>query len=131
MPRQASRITRQLERFTGRNLARAVVRATRELIKATPRQTGFAQSNWLAGTGPAPTAPIGDKQNIDLTQQSRGLSALRNYRIRDGEIYIVNNCPYIGRLNAGSSTQAPAGFVEEILDRVIGEANRGSIREGF
>lgn len=34
-------------------------------------------------------------------------------------IYITNNAPYIGRLNDGSSTQAPSGFVERSV--IVGE----------
>ena len=35
-------------------------------------------------------------------------------------IYIYNNVEYIGRLNAGSSTQAPREFVQIAIDKVVG-----------
>jgi len=100
-------------------------------MKATPVDTGYARSNWIAGTGRPLTAPVGSKKKVNTNKQREKLAQLRNYRIRDGSIYIVNNCPYIGMLNRGSSTRVQAGFVEEILNRVIGEANKASILKGF
>ena len=44
--------------------------------------------------------------------RNNGKIALRQKR---QTVYISNNVAYIGRLNAGSSAQAPAGFVEEAV----------------
>lgn len=33
------------------------------------------------------------------------------------EQHVQNSVPYIGRLNDGHSTQAPAGFIDAIVDR--------------
>jgi len=34
---------------------------------------------------------------------------------RAESVHISNDAPYIGRLNAGSSSQAPAGFVQRAI----------------
>lgn len=55
----------------------------------TPVDTGNARNGW----------------QIDLSDP------------RNPEIY--NTVPYIGRLNAGSSSQSPAGFIEAIIDKHV------------
>lgn len=47
----------------------------------------------------------------------------RGSRTRYNEIWILQdtNLPYIEALNAGSSTQAPAGFIEAIVEEHDGE----------
>ena len=55
-----------------------------ELILATPIDTGKARDSWRI-----------EKQ-------------------RDGLYKVINDVPYIGRLNDGSSKQAPAHFIESV-----------------
>jgi hypothetical protein len=40
-----------------------------------------------------------------------------------GQIDVINDAPYIMRLNDGWSRQAPAGFIERCIDEVIAEMN--------
>jgi hypothetical protein len=84
------------------------------VVMATPVKTGRARANWRAGVGaapaeevPAPSSPGGGVQ--EALDQAR--SVVASYQ-GGSEIHITNNLPYIGRLNAGHSSQAPAGFVE-------------------
>lgn len=77
-----------------------------DLIGATPVLTGLAQSNWqvtldapaegIVAIGSRPTVPLPSRQQT---------------------IYITNNVPYIEFLNEGSSSKAPAGFVEAAISR--------------
>lgn len=68
---------------------------------------GLARSNWEVRRNPArffgPVMSETDTIN-------RALAASRQFRA-DDEAFISNAVPYINRLNSGSSTQAPAGFV--------------------
>ena len=88
----------------------------------TPRQTGFASSNWIASIGQAHEGVAGSKQNVSRAEQNASLSALSGYRTSQGEIVVANNVPYIGRLNAGSSNQAPPGFIQAAIARGTAEA---------
>ncbi|WP_086464347.1 hypothetical protein [Oceanibaculum nanhaiense] len=58
-----------------------------------------------------------------LLQELRAATPVETGRARDGwhltEAGIRNDVPYVGRLNAGSSRQAPAGFVEAAIDRAL------------
>jgi hypothetical protein len=112
-----------------------VARAVHEkLIEATPVDTGAAMSNWpvsldapIAETNPPHAmsprgAMIADEwthavdpettraANLPMSQEQRE-AVLTDTKPGD-VVFIANNLPYIKRLNAGSSTQAPAGFVE-------------------
>jgi hypothetical protein len=37
------------------------------------------------------------------------------YKLNQGAIFITNNVPYIGNLDAGTSAQAPSGFVRQSI----------------
>lgn len=84
-----------------------------KVVLATPVDTGRARANWRAGTErptdilPEPSSKEAGAQEA-LDQARQAVAAYRG----EGEIHISNNLPYIGALNDGHSSQAPAGFVE-------------------
>jgi hypothetical protein len=87
----------------------------RELIETTPVDTGRARAGWSLGpmlTGHVPpkdgTFGVSTTVNPSMAPQDAPI------------IYIYNNVEYIGRLNAGSSTQAPREFVQIAIDKVVG-----------
>jgi hypothetical protein len=68
------------------------------LTAVTPVDTGYAASRWEKRPGSKP-----------------------------GKWVVVNDAPYIGRLNAGSSQQAPSHFIErEALE--VGKPNGAVVR---
>lgn len=120
-------------RRRGRNVERNVevlvrkvaLLADQTLVLATPVDTGRARSNWVVSLG------SGTRENIEPYSPGEGLGAgesanasaaiaqgqsvIKSYKLRDGSIFISNNVPYIGQLNAGTSAQAPAGFIEQAV----------------
>jgi hypothetical protein len=91
----------------------------REVTEKTPRLTGAAQSSWEAtrNTGPRyTTEATADKSSAGSTY-SRGAQAIGATAKR---VDITNGVGYIRRLNGGSSTKAPAGFVESALQKALG-----------
>lgn len=115
------------------------------VVLATPVDTGRARSNWQVElNGPAEGvrdayAPgeggsTGGPNAREAIAQGR--AAIAQYRGGDNaSIHITNNLPYIGRLNEGSSAQAPAGFVESAVQvgvravRNTAQLSEGTIRE--
>ena len=89
-----------------------------ELLQTTPVDTGRARAGWSMGpelTGKVP--PKGKSgYGFDVSMQVNPSMVPQNAPI----IYIYNNVEYIGRLNAGSSTQAPREFVQIAIDKVVG-----------
>ncbi len=85
------------------------------LVNETPFDTGRARSNWLAGLK-TPRRDIkvgkfGEEPAVVIANAKKRID-----RSKPGDIiWISNNIAYINRLNAGSSTQAPAGFVEKAV----------------
>lgn len=82
---------------------------------------GTFRSSWLVGVGSPPQAKASAVESVGQTLQ-KGAIVLEAQVRNDGKsIFIVNNQPYSTRLNAGHSTQAPAGFVEQaVADGVLG-----------
>lgn len=127
IPRQLNVIKQQL----------AIEFAT-EVIPATPVRSGRARGNWQAGIGSVPTAqvvgPFGGEGG--LNNGGRGDNSLGQIqriveRAKPGQrIYIGNNVPYIERLNAGHSKQAPSQFVQAALQRARETIKTQRIRYG-
>ncbi len=93
------------------NVARAVTFTfLRNVIKATPIDTGRAKGNWFVGIN----RPIRQtKENRRAGQAtSEGQKKIFNSKAKWPDYWASNNLPYIERLNDGYSGQAPAKFVE-------------------
>ena len=90
----------------------------RELLETTPIDTGRARAGWSLGAMHGSNVPPKDKSGygFDAAMQVNPSMAPQNAPV----IYIYNNVEYIGRLNAGSSTQAPREFVQLAIDKVVG-----------
>lgn len=74
----------------------------KELVDATPVDTGYARSRWKHY-----------KQTSFFVNFSfKNISA---FKLIDSQHVIDNDADYIQYLNAGSSKQAPSFFVEQIL----------------
>lgn len=71
----------------------------------------------------AAIAETRDRLAVSLLGELRAATPVETGRARDGwrltETGLRNEVPYVGRLNAGSSRQAPAGFVEAAIDRAL------------
>lgn len=92
-------------------LRKVAVVANQTVIMATPVDTGRARANWQVSLGAPVTTELDDTgAQVAL---SRNKAVIESYR--GGELILQNNVPYIGALNAGSSAQAPAGFVEKAI----------------
>jgi len=107
------------------------------VVLGTPVDKGVARSNWLVFVAPVfgeVAAEGGGKDGFaELVEQGRdGVQSLLRpaaalaqaagtirARRTGQDLWIVNNIDYIGKLNAGSSQQAPENFVEmAVMDGV-------------
>lgn len=96
------------------------------VIIATPVDTGRARANWQAGVNTAKKNKIDDTDQGGSETMDRNRSVIRSRR--GGEsVFLSNNLDYIGRLNAGSSAQAPAGFVEQAVQAGVVALSRARI----
>ena len=82
----------------------------------TPVATGHARANWV----PSVTQPYSGETSGEGAHAA-GLAEVLAYQLSDGAIYISNSAGYVPRLNRGSSKQAPALFIEAVIDRVLAE----------
>lgn len=128
----------RIETNTSALVRRVAVQVDGAVVLATPVDTGRARLNWQveingtpSGTLPEPPSPgAGASDSI-----AKANAAIAGYRTGD-VINIVNNLPYIQRLNEGWSAQAPAAFVEKaihvgvqtIKDATIVVSSSGSTR---
>lgn len=121
--------TRQVINALNRAIEQLAIRLTTnitaELIEVTPRDTGWAASNWI----PSLNTPFTENSQITnptqgqvstaRIEQQAGLAQVLAYRLPLGNLFIVNNVPYILPLNNGSSQQAPAMFIQQGIARGI------------
>lgn len=90
----------------------------------TPVDTGWARANWIPQIGSphegtAGTRASAEAGSLSSAAQSGVASVAATYKLRRGRVYITNNVPYILKLDAGSSNQAPKGFVIRSIRKAV------------
>lgn len=113
-----------LEQFSERQIIQLSLEVTANLIETTPVDLGWARANWVPTIGQPYEQNVGyanDSADVGSARQKQtaGKVALRGYKLTKGPIFVSNNVPYIQVLNEGSSTQAPAGFVQMAIQTAI------------
>lgn len=130
--RQVKAIVRGLEQLTERAIKKITLDTTANLIETTPVDTGWARANWVPSiglpiddnlSGVTPTAELASSAGARQQGALAGVAA--RYTLRMGSVFISNNVPYIVRLNEGSSTQAPAAFVQAAIRKAVTQDIRG------
>ena len=118
--RRIQRRARQVETGALDSLRATALMINQTVIFATPIDTGRAKANCQVGID----VPVTNE--IDEEDPGGGAATIaRNAAVirlvpRGHTIILSNNVPYIHKLNEGSSSQAPAMFVEiAIADAVI------------
>jgi len=94
-----------------------------ECIMMSPVDTGRFRGNWQTKVG---AAPAGIVEVLDPSGQiatAKVQGAVAGMEVGD-VIYMSNNLPYAGRLEDGSSTQAPGGMVKLTVQRWQPIANK-------
>lgn len=114
----------ELTELTSQEVRKVGFKVLQGVTLKTPKDTGLATSSWLVGiqSAPrdAPTTSPADAASSTLYAVNAGLSVIGVYpKNQLPDLWIVNNLPYIGRLNDGSSLQAPAKFVEQTIAEVV------------
>ncbi len=127
------RVNRRLENGLTRLMAELGKEVGRTLVEATPVDTGFARANWRPTLNVPAGRPVTFLDPTGAATSARIAAIARSWKVGD-TIYIVNNAPYIGLLNRGSSPQAPANFVKDTVDsatsRVLASFRGGLVRAG-
>jgi len=119
-----NRVASRIEKNANKTVKQAALAIDQVLVVGTPVDTGRARSNWIVtlGRGTSRVRPaffphmrktdsskFNETLNRDLAlAEAKGVIESR----KEGQdIYISNNLDYIGELNRGSSSQAPADFI--------------------
>ena len=109
-----------VERNADRLVKQTALAVDQSVVLASPVDTGRFRSNWRVGLGAPVEGGIeahspgkdGSTEGAN-TQGALGRAQAEIAQRRTGQaIWISNTLPYGPRLNNGSSSQAPAGFVE-------------------
>ena len=117
-------VNRALNEAIERAMTDLTLEITAELQEATPIDIGWARANWVPGIGgPGESLDRRALNESEVAQQSAAqqaaVSSVLSYTLNQGSIFITNNVPYIGRLNEGSSVQAPAGFIQQSVETAV------------
>ncbi len=115
----ADKLQAKLTALIERTAKALILEVNRELRRSgigTPVDTGHARAAWIPAVGaPNLVEPIG----ADSSLASAGAAQVMGFKLGMGMLYLSNVAPYIERLNAGWSQQAPALFVEAAIARAL------------
>ena len=121
---EARRIARLLNRVTEEEARALTLDIHNRVTRDTPVNTGWARANWVPSVGTPQEEPVGSPDRVTTAPANAGVREILAWRFAQGLAFIANNVPYIGDLNAGSSRQAPAGFVQKAIQTVVNRFNR-------
>lgn len=131
LSRDQKRLSKNLAIVIEESKKKIVLGAMSNLIRVTPVATGHARSNWVPSIGFPYTEVDGSREHVSHAAQTAGMGEIKSLgRARDlhgrfiaREVYITNNVPYIRKLNDGSSSQAPSGFVHMAVEQAGGKVD--------
>jgi len=84
------------------------------VVLRTPVDTGRARANWQASVGQGGRGEVDAEDKGGGATIERGAAAIGQQRGFE-QVVLENNLPYIGKLEDGSSRQAPDGMVANTL----------------
>jgi len=121
--RQLDAFNKKVEQVALDKIKAAIIAVVDEVVLRTPIDTSRARTNWQTIIGGPATAEVpfvmGSHGSTASQAYQRAMASATNAAksVRLGNRVWVANCtPYIRKLNAGSSAQAPANFVEHAVD---------------
>lgn len=117
--RQSVKVMGELRKFVRDTVVKVTVNATAELSEDTPRDTGWAASNWIPRIGQRTDLPFGDKLTVSEGGKALGLAEVVTSYALPQIVHVTNPVYYIGDLNNGTSAQAPRFFVETAIAKAI------------
>ena len=112
-------IASDLTEFVSQEIRKLGIIIDQGVVLGTPVDTGAARGGWLVGINNAPAGDgINDQAGFAAIQS--GVSVIGTYPTTNlPDLWIVNNLPYIGRLNDGYSLQAPSKYVEAVIEQAV------------
>jgi len=82
-----------------------------KIIVRTPVDTGRLRGNWITTVNNPSTRQLSDKDKSG--RKAVGFAKETSKAFKLGEsLFMVNNLPYVGPIENGSSQQAPSGMVK-------------------
>lgn len=119
-----------LKKFTEKHVKIITLDATANLIETTPRDTGWARSNWIPSLSKPKDDPAGTPEAVSKAASDAGVAeVVTGYTLEKGPVFISNNVPYIRKLNDGWSKQAPAGFVQAAILKAVRDAFKPGVQK--
>lgn len=91
--------------------------AFKRIINKTPVKLGRARGNWQADINNYPSGQVNTLDSSGGTTENKMKSKVVSVKIGD-IIYLVNNVPYILKLEDGGSKQAPQGMVKTTMAEI-------------
>lgn len=124
---QMKQIAQDVERNFSDGVKHTMDVVQETVIRLTPVDTGRARNGFKVSEG-APD--LGAPQMIgpfDVTGEYRIIENRKVIEAAQGadlDFYFQNTVPYVPELNAGSSAQAPAGFIEQGIEAGMSAAKK-------
>lgn len=122
--RRIRALARRMPDNVDKIVKQAAIAVDQAVVLATPVDTGRARGGWQVGLGGPSTEDLGLLDQSGAAAIARNNGAILTRRLGQ-DIFISNNVEYIGFLNEGSSSQAPAGFVELAVQAGVAAVKSG------
>lgn len=114
------RYSKAVDKAVSEHVSKVVLTMVGDLAYHTPVDTSRALSNWIVSLGnptfkridPYVPGEFGSSRNASAQETIAAAKAVLANKKPGQTVYIVNDQPYIRRLNDGTHSKQPGGFVE-------------------
>ena len=123
---QLQRISDKLQRATVKETKALLLDINSDLVEQSPVDLGWFTANWIPGIGNlgANTKPVGEPEQFTFDSQLRGEAKVATSLKFGQNAFVGNSTPYADILARGGSSQAAAGWVEDIINSRVAKSNR-------
>jgi hypothetical protein len=127
---QLARFVEKAKTNTDVVIRKVAVEMLDRIVDRTPVDTGRARANWQTTIGSPAMSPTGAEDKSGSSAKAAGGAVIASFNIGQ-TVWLSNALPYAGRLEYGSSLQAPAGMVrvtvaefQGLVSSLAGQVNR-------
>ena len=102
-----------------KDLARTVREFASVLVTAavdlSPVKTGLLKRNWVLSIGSFSTLPRRGQDRSGAATKAEALGVIASYRKPNRKMFLVNNVPYAGTIDSGTSRKSPMGLSDPAI----------------
>ena len=111
----ADEVVGAIEKDMARTIREFAEVLTTAAVDLTPVKTGALKRNWQISIGSFSTRPRRGRDRSGTATIVEARAVIASYRRPNRRMYLVNNLPYAGAIDSGTSRKSPMGLSDPAI----------------